>query len=113
MKRIATLSILFAFTFYVLTYGKPNAAQVCLLTTLFAQAEVDASVCGEVKGEPPISPDDNTNLTSLSLLPGVSDRLMVRDNSELLNIDWLSNLQSIGGGILINGNNNIITIWIL
>ena len=109
MKWIATLSILFAFTFYGLTYGKPNAVQECLSTSLSTQAEVDASVCGEVKGELTISPNDITILKSLSLLPSVSDRLMVRDNSELFSIDWLSNLQSIGG-LSITSDNNILSI---
>lgn len=89
MKKIATLSILFTTSFFVLTYGKPNTAQGCPSTTLSTRAEVDAFACSEVHGEQTISPHDITNLNSLTPSRVLADRYMIQDYPELLNIDWL------------------------
>src|SRR5688572_30119465 len=107
MKKIITLSTLFTIFSLVLTYGKPNAAQVCPSTTLSTQAEVDAFVCSEVQGDLTISGGDITNLNSLSTLRRVSGGLIIRDNPALLNLNGLMNLEAVGVGLSVRNNDKL------
>jgi hypothetical protein len=76
---------------------EPATDQVCTGdVTLSSQAEVDAFNCTELTGNLTISGNDITNLDNLASLRKVSGVLRIENNPNLITLDGLSVLNSIG-----------------
>ncbi|HEX6223744.1 MAG TPA: hypothetical protein VFZ52_05010, partial [Chryseolinea sp.] len=97
MKTLVLLSMALTIAFFQETYSKQVADQVCVGdVTLSSQAEVDAFTCTELTGNLTISGNDITNLDNLSSLRKVSGVLRIENNPNLITLDSLLALASIG-----------------
>jgi len=77
----------------------------------FSQADVDNFQsnfpgCTDLEGDVTISGDSITNLNGLSVLTGIGGGLSITDNDTLNNLTGLDNLSSIGGYLHIGGGNS-------
>ena len=92
------IALLISFSVFAVLYGYSNPENVCPVNVaLTTQAEVNAFNCTAVDGILTISGDDITNLSALAALKSVGIGLEIHGNPNLINLDGLSALKSLGG----------------
>jgi hypothetical protein len=108
MKK--SILILLIFITFTLSVGAQNCPENITFTT---QAEIDAFPinypgCTSINGYVLIHGSNITNLNGLSLIETIGGGLSIHENQSLNNMDGLNALQVIGGGLSILYNESLI-----
>ena len=109
MKRI-TIFIVLSLSLFIYPISL-QAQEACVGNfELNSQSEVDTFNCTSVTGDLIIFGEDIINLDGLSALTSVGGSLEITYNDALTNVDGLSALISVGGTLEIWGNNALTNI---